>query len=137
MNIPLRVKNLVKKYGTSNPYKLCSFLKIKIRYADLGDAKGVFKIILGNKFILINEKLSEYSQKVVLCHELGHAILHSSKEIRLLKDYCLFPKGAEIEIQANKFAAELLYDDTLDDYEYNLDIDIWVLEELRKLKFNK
>ncbi|WP_147004631.1 ImmA/IrrE family metallo-endopeptidase [Leptotrichia wadei] len=29
--------------------------------------------------MVINEKLDEYSKLVVLCHELGHAIYHSSK----------------------------------------------------------
>ncbi|WP_147004661.1 ImmA/IrrE family metallo-endopeptidase [Leptotrichia wadei] len=37
------------------------------------------------KYIVINEKLDEYSKLVVLCHELGHAIYHSSKNKLLMK----------------------------------------------------
>ena len=91
MDIRRRVKNLEKKYGTKNPYSLCSKLKIKILYSDLGDIKGIYKKILGNRFIVINENLDEFCQKVVLAHELGHAILHNSKEVQALKDYDLFP----------------------------------------------
>ena len=114
MNIKLRVKNLEKKYGTRDPYKLCKRLKINIIYMDLGEIKGIYKKVVTNKFIVINENLDKFCQKVVLAHELGHAILHHSKEIQALKDYDLFPRYTnQIEIEANTFAAELLIDDTL------------------------
>ena len=135
MDIRRRVKNLEKKYGTKNPYSLCSKLKIKILYSDLGDIKGIYKKILGNRFIVINENLDEFCQKVVLAHELGHAILHNSKEVQALKDYDLFPRlNNKIEMEANTFAAELLFDDNSDEYYYDLGIDVNLLESLRKLK---
>lgn len=136
LNIPLRVKNLMKKYGTKNPYILCKLLKIHIRYMDLGNIKGVYKKIVTNKFIVIDEKLSEIMQLIVLCHELGHAILHDTKEIQSFKDYDLFPRVSNnIELEANKFAAELLFDDNNEMYEENLSSkDIQILEKLRSLK---
>lgn len=135
MNIKGRVKNLVKKWGTKNPYKLCKYLKIEILYMDLGEIKGIYKKTLTNKFIVINENLSEFCQMVVLAHELGHALLHHSKEIQTLKDYDLFPKYSnQMEIEANTFAAELLPDENIDDYEYKLGIDSLILEQLKNLK---
>lgn len=135
MNIKGRVKKLVKKWGTKNPYKLCKYLKIEILYMDLGKIKGIYKKTLTNKFIVINENLSEFCQMIVLAHELGHALLHHSKEIQTLKDYDLFPKyNNQIEIEANTFAAELLSDENIDDYEYDLNIDMQILEQLRFLK---
>ena len=139
MNIKLRVKNLEKKYGTRDPYKLCKRLKINIIYMDLGEIKGIYKKVVTNKFIVINENLDEFCQKVVLAHELGHAVLHHSKEIQALKDYDLFPRYTnQIEIEANTFAAELLIDDTFDNDEYieNPSIDIRILEQLKELKNN-
>ena len=138
MNIKLRVKNLEKKYGTRDPYKLCKRLKINIIYMDLGEIKGIYKKVVTNKFIVINENLDRFCQKVVLAHELGHAILHHSKEIQALKDYDLFPRFSnQIEVEANTFAAELLIDDTFDNDEYieNLCIDIRILEQLKELKY--
>lgn len=139
MNIKLRVKNLEKKYGTRDPYKLCKRLKINIIYMDLGEIKGIYKKVVTNKFIVINENLDRFCQKVVLAHELGHAILHHSKEIQALKDYDLFPQfSSQIEVEANTFAAELLIDDTFDNDEYieNPSIDIRILEQLKELKFS-
>ena len=137
MNIKLRVKNLEKKYGTRDPYKLCKRLKINIIYMDLGEIKGIYKKVVTNKFIVINENLDEFCQKVVLAHELGHAVLHHSKEIQALKDYDLFPRFSnQIEVEANTFAAELLIDGDFDNDEYieNPSIDIRILEQLKELK---
>ena len=134
-NIKKRVKNLIKKYGTSNPYKLCKYLNIEIFHMDLGNVKGIYKKTLTNKFIIINENLTKFSQTIVLVHELGHAILHDSREMQALKDYDLFPKyTTKIEIEANIFTSELMYDENIEDYEYDLDIDIKILEQLRELR---
>ena len=138
MDIRRRVVNLERKYGTRNPYKLCKRMKINIVYMDLGNIKGIYKKVVTNKFIVINENLDEFCQKVVLAHEL--AILHHSKEIQALKDYDLFPRFSnQIEVEANTFAAELLIDDTFDDDEYikNPSIDIRILEQLKELKHGK
>lgn len=140
MNIKLRVKNLEKKYGTRDPYKLCRRLKINIIYMDLGEIKGIYKKVVTNKFIVINENLDKFCRKVVLAHELGHAILHHSKEIQALKDYDLFPRFSnQIEVEANTFAAELLIDDDFanDEYIENPSIDIRILEQLKELKYIK
>lgn len=136
LNIPLRVKNLMKKYRTKNPYTLCKILKIHIRYMDLGKVKGIYKKVVTNKFIVINENLSEIMQLVVLCHELGHAILHDTKEIQSFKDYDLFPRiSNQIEIEANIFAAELLFDENSDIYETEIsEKDMMILKNLEKLK---
>ncbi len=103
---------------------------------DLGKVKGVFKKIVTNKFIIIDQDLSEFMQLVVLCHELGHIVLHDTKEIQSFKDYDLFPRVSNnIELEANKFAAELLFDDNNEMYEENLSSeDIKILENLRNLK---
>lgn len=134
----IKGKEFRKKYGTRDPYKLCKRLKINIIYMDLGEIKGIYKKVVTNKFIVINENLDKFCQKVVLAHELGHAILHHSKEIQALKDYDLFPKYSnQIEIEANTFAAELLIDDDFDNDEYieNPSIDIRILEQLKELKY--
>ena len=127
-NIKLRVKNLIEKYNTSNPYKLCKKLKINIEYVDLGEIKGYFKRVLRNKYIVINETLDEYSQKVVLCHELGHAIFHNSKKINFIP---------ELEKEANEFAIELLSYDIQEisyDLVKNCDLGLEVMEELKRFK---
>lgn len=132
-NMKLRVKNLVEKYNTSNPYTLCEKLNIEIRYFYYEGIKGFFRRILKRKYIVINEKLDEYSQLVVLCHELGHAIYHSSKN-KLLMKINFFNYNSELENEANEFAAELMKYQEEVSYEVakNCDLGLQVLEEMKR-----
>ena len=134
-NMKLRVKNLVEKYNTSNPYVLCEKLNIEIRYFYYEDIKGFFRRILKRKYIVINEKLDEYSQLVVLCHELGHAIYHSSKN-KLLMKINFFNYNPELESEANEFAVELMKYQEEVSYETarSCDLGLQVLEEMKRYK---
>jgi Zn-dependent peptidase ImmA (M78 family) len=115
--IDIRVKNLVKKYGTRDPEKIIRELGIRIKYKPYKDyTKGYYINAKTNKFIVINSNLNEHEQRIVLAHELGHAVLHSAKEVHYIREYTLFPRGT-LENEANKFAAELLVcDDILSHY---------------------
>lgn len=132
-NMKLRVKNLVEKYNTSNPHILCEKLNIEIRYFYYEGIKGFFRRILKRKYIVINEKLDEYSKLVVLCHELGHAIYHSSKN-KLLMKINFFNYNPELENEANEFAAELMKYQEEVSYEVakNCDLGLQVLEEMKR-----
>ena len=136
-NMKLRVKNLVERYNTSNPYTLCEKLNIEIRYFYYEGIKGFFRRILKRKYIVINEKLDEYSKLVVLCHELGHAIYHSSKN-KLLMKINFFNYNPELENEANEFAAELMKYQEEVSYEVakNCDLGLQVLEEMKRYTKN-
>lgn len=111
VNIHIRVKNLIRKYGTINPLKIAKETGIQVIYWSFTDqAKGYSVKMLRNKFIVINSLLDDVSREVVAAHELGHAILHSSCDTYCLREYTLFPIGP-YERQANIFAAELLIDE--------------------------
>lgn len=87
-NIKLRVKNLIKKYGTANPYKICEKMGIIINFENLGKIKGYSRHFLGFDFIVINKNLSEFLKSAVLIHELGHIVLkHCTKEILFMKKF--------------------------------------------------
>ena len=132
-NMKLRVKNLIEKYNTSNPYVLCERLGIEIKYVYYKDVKGFFSRVLRRKYIVINEKLDEYSKLVVLCHELGHAIYHSSKN-KLLMKINFFNYSPELENEANEFAAELMKYQQEVSYEVARDCELGlqVLEEMKR-----
>ena len=134
MNIIKKVKSLKRKYKTNNPFLLCESLNIKIFIKDIGFVKGYYKQILRKKYIVLNEKLDGLSMKIVLAHELGHAILHK-KEINLMKETFMFPKNSKVEKEANQFAAELLLDEFLTDEYINFSSsELEIFEELCKLK---
>ena len=131
MNIKLRVKNLINRCNSKDPFKICKTLKIKITCKDIGEIRGYYTICLRKKNIVLNEKLDGLSMKIVLAHELGHAILHK-KEINLMKETFMFPKHSKIEKEANIFATELLMDENnnIDDYYFHSDLEIEILKSL-------
>lgn len=143
-NIPLRVNNLVKKYGTRDPFLLASYLNLRIVYSEYSDStKGYYINVKRNKFIVLNSNLTDEETRIVLAHEIGHAVLHSSREVHFIRENTLFPKGRH-ENEANKFAAELLIDANEIDRCYIEELSLeqlagymMVPQELIRLKFEK
>lgn len=77
MNIPLRVKNLVARHDTSDPYRIAKELNCLVYFVSLPPTvNGFWKRTLRRKTIAINKNLPEWKQAAVLCHELGHIICH-------------------------------------------------------------
>ena len=134
MNIPLRVRNLKRKYDTNNPFKLCEYLGIFVIYSDLGDIKGYSIKRLRKKLICINEKLSDFAKMLVCAHELAHCLYHQLDSINFLLNNTKIVRRSYLEREANQFAVELLYDDIVEDYEKCDDIDLDLLEQIRNLK---
>ncbi len=137
MDIQLKVLNLIKKYGTNNPFKLAKKLNIEIIFDDLGEVRGLFKRILKRKFIFINSELSEFDQMLVCCHELGHAVLHSSSEYQFLIDNTKILRRSKIEDEANLFASYLLIsdDEVFEEYEFKeTKTNFCMLEEIKRLR---
>ena len=116
-NFVLRVKNLIEKYRTKNPFKICERAGIEIIFQDLGEIKGFHVRNAGVSLIIINSKLSELMIIIVLLHELGHAVLkHPTKDISFMKDN-FFGYSNQLENEANLFLAEFLFNYVLlEDY---------------------
>lgn len=107
------VEQLINKHGTRDPFTLCRAMNINIRYKDCDNLlKAYFVTISRIKSIVINNQIHSAVQKILLAHELGHAVLH--KEIALLRgfqEFELFDAHDPTEYEANLFAAELLIED--------------------------
>ena len=116
-NFALRVKNLIEKYRTKNPFEICERAGIEILYQDLGEIKGFHVRNVGVSLIIINSKLSELMMIIVLLHELGHAVLkHPTKDISFMKNN-FFGYSNQLENEANLFLAEFLFNYVLlEDY---------------------
>ena len=105
-NIPLRVRNLIKKHDTCDPYLIAKEMNITILLAQTpSKVNGFWRRILRRKYICINEELCEWQQKAVLCHELGHILLHPG-----YKNYCMAGRTYVVsqrhEDEADIFALE-------------------------------
>ena len=116
MNIKLRVLNLIARHRTRNPFKLARALNIEIIYQDLGEVRGFFKKILRRKYIFINSELSEFEQRLVCAHELGHALFHSSNDFHFMLDNTKLIRKSKIEDEANEFASWLIFEDDREVY---------------------
>lgn len=69
-----------------------------------------------HRYIFLNEDLPPHEQKLVMAHELGHAILHRKENCYFIRNKTLL-LNSKNEIEANKFAIELLLpDEILNDY---------------------
>lgn len=141
-----KVRSLVKKYKTRDPYTLArgEKIEVKFKYLSPSSPKGIFKKVLRKKFIIINMTriIDEFDFKMVIAHELGHAVRHCSDSAFFLHDHTLYNRG-KFEREANEFAAELLIDENeLDEaYLQNYSMDQIALcyevpIELIKYKFN-
>ena len=108
LNIKLRVRNLVRKYDTSNPYELAKPLNIDVYEFKLPpDVRGFLIRPLRRKMIFLNDELSETEKLVALSHELGHARLHSGYGYTLRANTPYY-RNSRREAEANEFAAHLL-----------------------------
>lgn len=110
MDIPLRVKKLVEKWGTSNPFSLCNYLGIIVSYKDLGNLKGYSMKKFRRKYICINENLNEVDRLFTCAHELGHLMCNHFDNLNFLLNNTYLVNISVYEDEANLFAKELLKD---------------------------
>jgi|LGOV01.1.fsa_nt_gb Zn-dependent peptidase ImmA (M78 family) len=137
------LNGLIEFYETRDVNELIDSLGIILIKKDLSlGIKGKFlRDCWGTEYITISPDLELQEERYVLAHELGHAILHTDLSTEFL--YGTHQVKNKFEIQANKFAAELLISDEIDIYELeNMDTRkissyLEVCEDLVEYKFNK
>lgn len=108
------VDRLVTKYGTRDPYDLCDAMHIVLYRKDMQKKlKGFFFYHSRQKSIVVDSNVNEILEKILVAHELGHAVLH--KETAMMRGFQeqeVFEGTAKpMEYEANLFAAELLLED--------------------------
>ena len=60
---------------------------------------------------MINRDLPESIQRIIIAHELGHAVLHSDSAISAFHEFAMFDDTDRMEYEANVFAAEFMLSD--------------------------
>ena len=103
-------KQLISKYQTNNPQEIAQELGIIVLFEPLGDINGYYNTAFRQKLIHININLTERKQQFTIAHELGHALLHPKANTPFLREKTLFSIN-KLEIEANKFAVDLLITD--------------------------
>lgn len=111
MGIKFLAECLINKHNTRNPFELAKYLHIYTEAYNFTDnIKGMYYKENTFKIIGYNTQLSYEESKVVLAHELGHALLHKNLNFFFLTVNTNFHIG-KFEREANEFAAELLIPD--------------------------
>ncbi len=112
-NIKNIVDYYVKKCGSRDPFKIAESLNIQIQIGQLGTPCGCYMFLKNHRCIFLNENLSDNEMKLVMSHELGHAVMHRKTNCYFIRNKT-FLLDSKIELEANTFAVNLLIpDDTI------------------------
>lgn len=94
MTIRQEVSRLKMKYQTDDPYEICEYLDIQVMERPMGKSprscKGFFLVSSRCKLIVINSDLPDSIQRIIIVHELGHAVLHSDSAINTFHEFAMF-----------------------------------------------
>ena len=106
-------KKLAREHGTSVPDQLAESMGIMVDYADHPSLLGFCGYMLGEPFIALNSRADDDTLRCACAHELGHMALGhiTGEELRVMRATELGNMEAEMEAEANCFAAELLVGD--------------------------
>lgn len=111
------VRSVKNKYDETSPSRLIDVMGILLLYEPMGIApnacKGFYLSQSRVQVITVNSDLPQELQRIILSHELGHAVLHrKASGVKAFHDFRLFDETSLYEYEANIFAADLLMDDT-------------------------
>lgn len=114
-DIKRTVSHYRKKFNTNDPFVIADQLGILYQIGAL-KYEGCYMFLKNHRYIFLNEDLPPHEQKLVMAHELGHAILHRKEDCYFIRNKTLL-LNSKNEIEANKFAVELLLpDEILNEY---------------------
>jgi Zn-dependent peptidase ImmA (M78 family) len=110
-----RVLWVQKKYGKIEPKKLAKDMGIIVSYEPMGNTdkscKGFFVVFCRKKHITINSNLKYEVQRIILMHEIAHAVLHFGPLCSAFHDFAIFDNTDIKEYEANMFTADYLVSD--------------------------
>jgi len=136
--IEKEVIRLVSKHNTRDPFELCRLENINCYINDMhNDMNGIYHYHKRNKYVYINNNLSERNQTFTCGHELGHAVLHPKGNCAFLKSHT-YLNTDKYEKQANMFLSvlmiekitkEMFHEKTLDEVacEFNVPVELVAL----------
>lgn len=109
------VSYYVRKFQTTDPFEIADRLGVLYQIGEIG-CEGCYMFLKNHRYIFLNQNLNEQERRMVMAHELGHAVLHRKENCYFIRNKTLL-LNSKTEMEANRFAAELLIrDDVLEEY---------------------
>lgn len=106
----MKALDVIKKHNTRNPYTIARLENIEVIDEPLGEVNGYYQNLNGLKFIHLNIDVPEYFHRYILAHLLYPALMDTN-DMQFIKRKASYTYSST-EIPANKFAIELLLDDS-------------------------
>lgn len=109
------IKHLVayytELYNTSDPFELADYLGVLYQ---IGNCKheGCYMFLKNHRYIFLSNHLIDNELKLVMAHELGHALLDRKANCYFMRNKTLL-LNSRLERRANLFAAYLLINEDL------------------------
>ena len=103
-------ESLVRKYKTRDPFRIADSMGLTVIRTQLRGIRGFYQHVARCGIIYIDSSLPEPEARFVCAHEIGHALLHRGCN-RIFMDTNTYFKVDQYEIEADKFALNLLYSD--------------------------
>jgi Zn-dependent peptidase ImmA (M78 family) len=115
-----RVKRLVayckKLCGTTDPFEIADHLGVLYQIGNC-EHDGCYIYLKKHRYIFLSNKLDETGLRLVMAHELGHALLDMKINSYFIRNKTLL-LNSKLERRANLYAAHLLItDDLIQDFE--------------------
>lgn len=103
---------LVRRFGTRDPFAIAEGLGIHIYRAEFHRLKGMYRVIKRRRCIFINSGLDGETARIVCAHEIGHDRLHRDlAKGDGLQEFTLYDLSTRPEYEANLVAASILIPD--------------------------
>ncbi|MDT4376159.1 ImmA/IrrE family metallo-endopeptidase [Blautia coccoides] len=110
-----RIKRLVtyyiRKFGTNDPFEIADCLGVLYQIGNC-ENEGCYMFLKNHRYIFLSNKLNPIELKLVMAHELAHAIYDRKENCYFIRNKTLL-LNTKIERRANRFAAYLLIDDEM------------------------
>lgn len=111
MDVKKQANKIARMFKSRDPFEIVRGLNVILVHYPLDGVRGFYQYFQRNNIIYLDERLSDSEQRFVLAHELGHMFLHK-KANAIFMDTRTQLNGAKYELEANRFAINLLIPDS-------------------------
>lgn len=105
------VARYVRRFNTTDPFEIADRLGVLYQIGNCKNA-GCYMFLKNHRYIFLSNQLEDSELRLVMAHELGHALLDRKINCYFIRNKTLL-SNSRLEHRANLFAAYLLISNDL------------------------